>query len=342
MIRCRAGFLTASLAVPVLSAEPTAPAVPPSPLEGQVVHAWLENDLVAGIDRHYTHGTRLGYLSAEGWWDSRTDSWLVRLAGWLPAPCQETSAWRAGITVTQNIYTPADLDSSTVVANDRPYAGWLYLNPSIQRRGLSSGGTPVLDTWGLELGVVGPASLARDAQNAVHDFGARGWDNQLDNEPDLGIRYAKVLRYSRLFSDTFGGQFLPSAGFQLGTVQSYLSLGLQVRVGWNLPDDFGGRGIDGVVPASGGRLAGVVPHRGFHLLAGVEGRAFGNNMLLDGNLYHDSHSVRKFPLVGDFRVGVVYVGQRWDIGYTHTFRGKEFHGQPYGDAFGSVSVAYKW
>lgn len=316
-------------------------------LKGHVVNVWAENDLFVRTDRHYTHGTRVGYLGAERAWDEREKSCTGRLVGWLPSPWQDNVAWRTGIGITQNIYTPRDIKPSTLLADDRPYAGWMYLTPTLERRGVTPGDhTPVLDVWSMNLGVVGSASLARQSQNWIHSLRgldeAHGWDNQLANEPDLGLRYAKAWRFEAPISGSFHGQFIPHAGVVLGTVQSYASIGAQWRIGWNLPDDFGWRSIDEVMPASGGLAPEPNRHRGVYLYLGVDGRAFGNDMLLDGSLYHDSHSVEKFPFVGDVKIGVVYVGKRWEFAYTHAVRSKEFHGQEEVDSFGSISVAFKW
>ena len=47
--------------------------------------------------------------------------------------------------------------------------------------------TQVLNTKELTLGVIGPASFARQTQNFAHDrfdvYRAQGWNNQLSNEP---------------------------------------------------------------------------------------------------------------------------------------------------------------
>ncbi len=318
-----------------------------SDLKGHVVNVWAENDLFVSTDRHYTHGTRVGYLGAERPWATHGDSLIGRWAGWLPAPWQDTSAWRTGISITQNIYTPRDISIPTVLPDDRPYAGWMYVTPTLERRGLTPGSkTPSFDVWSMNLGVVGPASLSQESQNWIHDLRnfneAKGWSNQLKNELDLDVRYAKAFRFEAPISGSLHGQFIPHAGMMLGTVQSFASVGAQWRVGVNLPDDFGWRSIDEIIPASGGRAPANRLRRGLYVFMGAEGRAFANNMLLDGNLYHDSHHVEKMPVVGDIRIGMVYVGKRWEIAYTHAIRSKEFRQQQDVDSFGSMSVAFKW
>jgi len=329
------------LATATLVAVPTTNA-----LHRPVLNVWLENDLMVRTDQHYTHGSRIGYLAQERSLEDPDLRWDGDLARWLPSIGMTPVAWRPGFAITQNIYTPRDISIPTVLVEERPYAGWLYATGSLLVRGQTDRGTPVLDYWAMNLGVVGPASLAEQAQNGIHSIRdldkAEGWDNQLRNEPDIGIRYGRGLRYSAPIRGDWSSDFLPFAGAQLGTVQTFASIGTQWRIGLRLPDDFGWRSIDDVLPGSGGRLGEEQTVRGFYFFLGVEARYYGHNMLVEGNLLHDSHSVQIRPLLGEFKIGLVYSGKRWDIAYTHMVRSKEFRSQEDADSFGSVSVAFKW
>lgn len=320
-------------------------AADPAPLLGPVSHVWLENDLVVRTDHHYTHGTRIAHVGGEMPAED-TPGALGRLAAWLPTWGNEPVAWRPAVSITQNIYTPEDISRSDLIANDRPYAGWLYATGSLLKRGASPGGTPMLDAWSVHLGVVGPASLAEQSQNTVHRFRAlpraQGWDHQLRNEPDVGLRYARALRYSAPVRGEVSGEFLPHVGVVAGSAQSFVSVGAQWRVGLRLPQDFGWRSIDDVIPASGGRATKAPPTWGFHAFVGIDARAYAHNVLIEGNLFHDSHSMPIQRVVGELKVGLVYSGRRWDVAYTHQVRTPEYHGQADVDSFGSLSVAFKW
>lgn len=315
-------------------------------LHQAVLNVWMENDLVVKTDQHYTHGSRIAYLGYEHPLDDEPLRWDGKIARWLPDLGLEPKAWRTSFAVTQNIYTPRDTDLTTVIPEERPYAGWLYATGALLIRGTSSAGTPMLDYWAMNLGVVGPASLADESQNTLHRIRgideARGWDTQLKNEPDLGFRYGRGLRFNAPIRGEFASQFLPFAGVQLSTIQTFASVGTQWRLGWQLPDDFGWRSIDDVLPGSGGRTPETLNRRGWYVYFGVEARYYGHNMLVEGNLYHDGHSVQIRPLLGEVKIGVVYSGKRWDIAYTHMIRSKEFRAQEDLDSFGSFSVAFKW
>ena len=334
-------FAVASMAGATCLAAPSTDA-----LHRPVLNVWLENDLMVRTDQHYTHGSRIAYLAQEHSLAGSNRRWDGDIADWLPDFGMIPVAWRPGFAITQNIYTPRDTDIPTVIMDERPYAGWLYATGSLLIRGKTKAGTDVLDYWAMNLGVVGPASLAEQAQNGIHKIRdideAMGWDNQLHNEPDIGIRYGRGLRYSAPIAGEWRSDFLPFAGAQLGTVQTFASIGTQWRMGLRLPDDFGWRSIDDVLPGSGGRLSEDQSVRGFYFFLGVEARYYGHNMLVEGNLLRDSHSVQIRPLLGEFKIGLVYSGKRWDLAYTHMVRSKEFRSQEDADSFGSVSVAFKW
>ena len=138
---------------------------------GAVLVFHEENDLFVNTDRHYTQGIRFAYLHEDG----HMPLGFAGLNQWLPNWGFDVKSGRSGYSVGQNIYTPADLDSTALVPADRPYAGWLYLGAILQRNGVTrQRAVPVQESWELELGVIGPTSLARQAQTWVHEI--RGFD----------------------------------------------------------------------------------------------------------------------------------------------------------------------
>ena len=161
----------------------------------------LENDFFGGdTDHHYTHGTRIGCLS-------RRIHWFERLADQLPwfslaqaqASDQGRLEARARMTLGQNIYTPEDLSATTLIEEDRPYAGWLYLGFGL----VGNQGDHRYDKIELEIGMVGPASGAEDVQTSWHQrFGFRdpkGWRHQLKNEPGLNLYYETASNVTLLW-----------------------------------------------------------------------------------------------------------------------------------------------
>ena len=147
--------------------------------------------------------------------------------------------YSVSISLGQNIYTPEDTESSDLVKDDRPYAGILYY-----AIGFHSKSSRRMDSLEFLLGIVGPHSYAEETQEKVHELSNNdifnGWNNQLKDEPVLGIFYDRKwkLRKSKI-SNSFNYDLIPCIGVELGNVLTYAYAGTGLRFGWNLPNDFG-------------------------------------------------------------------------------------------------------
>ena len=312
--------------------------------QGPVFTVLEENDLVVRTDRHYTQGIKLAYF--------HSDNFLPRGAGWLytnlPTWSFESQVGKFGYQIGQSMYTPANITSPAYMPDDRPYAGWLYTGFILHRRGVSDGtGWPILESFELQLGIIGSGSLAEEAQTWVHQMRGfdlpQGWSHQLRNELGIALRYQRSARLTATNLHPLDLQFIPHAGFSLGNVETSARVGGQVRLGLFLPDDYGLQTIDALVTSAGGYSHAQQESRwGIYVFAGSEGRAVLHNAFLDGNLFSDSHSVDKEYFVGDFSAGCVLVCNRLEVGYTRVWRSPEFHNQTEHDSFGSFFVKLKF
>ena len=311
--------------------------------EGQYINVQFENDLFGnGADRHYTHGSRISFLT-----DEQPTNFEEKIKSTVLAPIPDfliPKSRRISFILGQNIFTPEDITKSELIDEDRPYAGWLYLGAGF----VSEGGgerRPFLENLEINLGVVGPASLAEHTQTQWHRLiGSklpRGWDNQLENEPGLVIFYERKWPMRPPEQWTTWMDLTPHAGFALGNVYTFFATGLTLRVGNDLPNDYGPPRIRPGLSGSG--FFKPTSRFTWYIFAGVEGRAVGRNIFLDGNTFADSHSVDKKTLVGDLQVGIVMtLFRNFRVGFTNIFRTKEFDGQPEPDDFGSFSLSYRW
>jgi lipid A 3-O-deacylase len=305
---------------------------------------YVENDSFDGTDRHYTSGVKLSWLSADltGWgWTG----WRKTFIDLLPFVNRPEGQKNFGISFGQNIYTPQDLTARTPDPKDRPYAGWSYLEFAFVSK------TPVIaDTISIQLGVVGPDSYAKQTQGLVHklisDADPQGWDHQLHDEPGVNFIYERRWRfYARTLDDTLGLDLVPHAGASLGNVQTYANAGGTLRLGFNLPSDFG---VDLVSPGSVGSAPAddmdprVARNRDFSLFVftAVDGRAVARDIFLDGNTFRSSPSVHKEPLVADLSAGLGLIAGRWQFTLTQVRRTREFKTEPEAfDDFGSITVS---
>lgn len=295
----------------------------------------IENDSFTGTDQHYTNGLRLSYLSA----GDAVPGYIRRFAQAVPF-VRPNAVLRAGYAVGHNIYTPNDIASTAPVPHERPYAGYLYAGFAVVAEADN-----ILDTWELDLGVVGPAALGEQVQNDFHRLigvpVARGWAHQLKDEPTVALTHERKWRHLwRHPRSGLGTDVTPHLGIGLGNVASYLNGGLTLRVGEGLDRDFGPPRIRPSLPGSGffRDPDGIA----WYLYAGVDGRLVANNIFLDGNSFRDSPSVDKKARVGDLQVGLVVTFSQVRLAYTHVFRSREFVGQVEGDHFGAVSVSLRF
>jgi lipid A 3-O-deacylase len=202
----------------------------------------------------------------------------------------------------------------------------------------------------IQVGVIGPASLAEQAQNFVHDLRgiqtAQGWDNQLENEPGIVLIYERKIRaWEAPDMNGWGYDSILHLGGAVGNVHTYANVGFQVRAGWNIPTDFGSNlirpGGEASSPLDSSDPRFTLPH-GFsaHAFAGASGRVVLRDIFLDGNTYQDSHSLSKQNLGGDLFVGVALVWGPFKLAYTQVYRADEFSIQRGGHEFGSASISY--
>lgn len=307
---------------------------------GDLISIQFENDFFGGgTDRHFTHGTRIECLT-------RPLKWISKGADKLPWFSAEKAAGdpdealkgRASFSLGQSIFTPENTKATELVAEDRPYAGWLYLGFGI----VANQGSRRYDKIELELGMVGPYSFAKEVQTFWHSlFGLhvpQGWDNQLRSEPGAVLYYEQARRYERHVILGLDADAIPHFGGCLGNVFTHAAAGIIFRLGSKLDEDFGPPRIRPSLP--GGTF--FRPSKGisWYVFAGLEGRAVLRNIFLDGNTFTDSHSVEKKILVADAQAGMVLHWNRFRISYTQIFRTKEFEGQDRGDVFGSLSFSY--
>lgn len=303
-----------------------------------------ENDTLNGTDRHYSNGLKLSWLSSDlaDW----HDGWRHRVAGWLPFINRPDGQKNAGFAFGQNIYTPQDTDAFVPDPNDRPYAGWSYLEFTFLSKT-----ERVADTFAIQVGIVGRHSYAQDIQHVVHDWlddpQANGWDHQLRDEVGVNLVYERRWRlYGRALGARLGADLVPHAGFSLGNVQTYANAGATVRFGFNLPSDFGVQlirpgGTGGNAPLDD-RDPRIDANRRWSLFvfAAGDGRGVARDIFLDGNTFKDSPRVDKRPFVADLSYGAGLNLGSCQLTYTQVYRTLEFETQPYQyNEFGSLTLS---
>ena len=315
------------------------------------VTLYLENDLFGfdNNDRYYTHGTKLSWISRD--LSSYRDilsvpPWMHRIIERIPFINDPERVPTVSLSLGQNIYTPEDKEQSDLIQDDRPYAGITYLG-----FGLHSRNRYQMDTFELDVGIIGRHSYAEDCQKMIHDrigsVDPKGWQHQLHDEPVLNVYFERKWRSMQTRTSAgLGYDVIPHMGIAVGNVYTGINVGGQVRFGWNIPNDFGTYlirpGSDSSAPVDDTDPRFFRPFRrfGVHCFIAVDGSAVARNIFLDGNTFRDSHSVDKKPFVVDCIGGIGMIVHRFKITYSYVYRTKEFKNQKDEQQFGAISVSF--
>lgn len=210
-------------------------------------HFQLENDSISNrvglgeSDRWYTNGAKFTETL-----DIR-DAPSVLLC--IPKPL---AAWarehyanlQFGFSFGQLMFTPQVITDPAPQPNDRYWSGFLYFGQIIQGHPKGPDGKAldrVIDSFEINYGVVGPASLAQQTQKFIHSLeGApkpAGWSNQLRNEAAVQATYTRQIQVCPPDKGShFQWDCTAHYGGSIGTVFDYGNAGFGMRFGTNLDE----------------------------------------------------------------------------------------------------------
>jgi lipid A 3-O-deacylase len=343
----RSRYLAILLAGLFLCCPPASGAQTQAPHTFNAFNIYWENDLFAKTDRNYSNGIKLTWSTPLAAWsdDGHLPQWGGRIMDRLPWGGDRSADRAVSLSWGQSIYTPEETERTELIVNDRPYAGYTYFGIGFHSR---TGHRR--HVWEVDIGVIGPLTLAEEAQNNVHrligsDLAA-GWEHQLNNEPTLDI--ITETKWRLLVGELGGGwgfDVIPHLGARLGNVAIYANSGAEVRFGRYMGEEFGNcairPGCETISAAESDLLDNLQVHRvSFNFFLGIDARAIFRDIFLDGNTFTDSHSVEKNPLVADLIGGVALRYKRARLSYAYVVRTQQFKGQDQAHIFGAVNFSY--
>jgi lipid A 3-O-deacylase len=301
-----------------------------------------ENDIYAprGQDRHYTNGVRLIYGPGAAAAGAAHYNWLGALLGKFTPVTHP----RYEVEFGQNIYTPEYDVYGNPASDDRPFAGWLYAGLSVHSQQPGHTDYLVINT-----GIVGPAALGRQAQNLIHnivdDPELSGWEDQLDNEPGLLVRYRRSW-FIPLSTGVARLELVPALGFSLGNVMTDAAAAISLQFGNQQTGIVVPARLEGEHAAAGSYFPVSTQQTRWIVFASVQQRAVLRNIFLDGNTFSDSVSVSKRTFVNDIITGFALGYGQFSIpivvAFNLTFRGREFELQRGSNSFGSVTLSTQY
>ena len=183
----------ARIAAALLTLGVLAGAPPAADAEERHLSVMLQNDVFAGHDGGgYTNGLAIALLRSTAPGETEiAPQWLLSpvapLLGMGPATLTSTS-------LNQIMITPRDIARKDPDPMDAPYLGALWV-----RAGQVSVQGAIADTLTVNLGMIGPASGARQAQTFIHRVTGstrpEGWDHQVSNRFLFGVERYRAVRF---------------------------------------------------------------------------------------------------------------------------------------------------
>ncbi len=175
----------------------------------------FDNDIFTNTDYYYTNGIRFS-LTAPIFASSPF--------AWPMLPYQKESMNYHGMTVVQNMYTPTNPDTVSVIDGDRPFAAYLYFG---HHKTTLSKKRRYRQYSEIVLGLIGPGSLGGFVQGRIHNIEPVGWENQIQN--DLVFNYSAEIEKG-LYNPRFFDLNVFADG-QLGTLYDNVGAGIRMRAG---------------------------------------------------------------------------------------------------------------
>jgi hypothetical protein len=225
--------------------------------------------------------------------------------------------------IGQQFYTPDDISVSTLIPNDRPYAGWLYIGGSWR----STTYRTMVSTH-MYFGTTGKWSLAKPVQTIWHDLvGATkpmGWSHQIDNRVGVALVHTRQRAFEAELSGRRVVDVMPYVGFTAGNIMTDAYAGGRVKAGWNISRDWSPAGIGPRVPT---RSPG-----GFEVFAtaDAQARVLGYSAFIDAAPNHDlsrNYGVWDAAWGFGFRAGwfglmyrVAYLSPEYDEALVHDYK----------------------
>lgn len=242
------------------------------------------------------------------------------------------------ISVGQKMYTPYWGQVAKKEDQDRPFAGYLYAGGAYS---VFYKNEDVLKT-SVEIGTVGPNSLAQDAQRFLHKtvgfYTPAGWDYQIKNGLALNFaaNYSKLLVRSNDQVVDLSGQGYAN----LGTTFSGAGASVLFRAG-KLNQLFNSAYHNAVI---GNSRTKSLNESEFFFYAKPQLNFVAYDATIQGSLFNDGSPVTfgVTPIVFEQQFGVNYSSRRFTADFNIIFKTKEVKSIAAAQNYGGLSLYYRF
>ncbi len=228
----------------------------PNPVIFQIT---FDNDIFDETDYYYTNGIRFSLI---------TPAAKRVLLNKLLIGDRTSDIVLSGFSLRQNMYTATNPETPVILKGDHPFAGYLVFGHFLQTVDFDKRLSIFSE---INLGVIGPASLAASIQRGVHEKYPAGWDYQISN--DLIINYTLRLEKSLISNKNI--ELDATSRLNAGTLYDDLSAGMFFRTGYFTPVYKG-------IPLSENKKL----HYWFFVKSNLKGVMY--NATLQGGMFNDS------------------------------------------------------
>ncbi len=296
---------------------------------------YFENDVYSSTDDGYSAGERLSWLYFVP--QERYPIYDILFLDFGKTNSYFTFA------LTNQIFTPTDTQTVELIVDDRPYAGWTYLEAGIHKSSSKH-----LVSFLIKIGVIGEASFSEELQNSIHKVignrTVKGWHNQLNNEVGINAKVTHKLLFETKSLDRFGISFVPFVSGEFGNIAINTTVGASWRFGYNIPKDFGVSsidiGADPGIPIYGEHRYSKNNPISFSFNVLAAGSAVARDAFLDGNMFSSSHSVDKKSLVGYVGFGFTFRYDRFLFDFIEVHNSKKFKKERRGHGVGTMIFSW--
>ena len=295
-----------------------------------------ENDADIRNDGDYTYGGSLGIL----FFRKDLNSSLLH----IPFSDYKNSDNYISFNVAHRMYTPQNFESSKPIIDDRPYAGYLYLESSLHQ---SLDNT--LQSLSLQVGIVGPSAKMKEIQKIIHTIigspEPQGWQYQLKDEMIVQMNYSQKKYYNLDNVFNYSSSIVPEFGVELGNASTKIYTSALFRWGKNVPKDYGTSVIDNTnyskIPLNINEDEKNKKWR-YYLNFGLKANLIARDIFLDGNTFKESHSIEKNNFTADCIYGLSFAYKEFGVDYIRKHSTKAFKDQDAYYSYGSLLLTYNY
>ena len=297
----------------------------------------FENDADIREDSGYTEGAKVSFMMHR---EDLNNTWFQ-----IPFSSAYKREHFISFAIAQQMFTPEDLDAIDPVTGDRPYAGWLYLQSALHQSSDKN-----LDSLRFKIGMVGQHSYMEEVQKFIHWLigspDPNGWGNQVGSRVGVQLDYEHKWRYVPDDIWNVESDIIPFVSGELGNVAVKANVGVMLRLGYNIPNDFGSSPID-EYGENGIPTTAKVSYRHknkwhYYFNFGAGGSVVLYDVFLDAVLLQGEPQVDKnyAKAFGSYGASLGYGS--FEVNYIRTHYTKEYKTQNLLTNYGSLVFVYKF